>query len=151
VLREHGVTALDHIELIDEAMIAAQIGEMAGWRDMGIRMGERARTLAPRESGTLADSMEVRFQFGPDPKIMVGSTHAVSGGLNLMALMTLGTEPHDIPNAFGWGPTFGIGGRFSGKFHPGTKKNPWVMQSIQQIVHEMAGISLAAIGGQARD
>ncbi len=30
------------------------------------------------------------------------------------------TEPHDIPNAFGWGPQFGIGGRFEGKFHPGT-------------------------------
>jgi hypothetical protein len=30
------------------------------------------------------------------------------------------TRPHDIPNAFGWGPDFGIGGRFSGKFHPGT-------------------------------
>ena len=30
-----------------------------------------------------------------------------------------GSEPHDIPNAFGWGPNFGIGGRFDGKFHPG--------------------------------
>jgi hypothetical protein len=34
-----------------------------------------------------------------------------------------GTKPHDIPNAFGWGPTFGIGGRFEGKFHPGTRPN----------------------------
>lgn len=32
-----------------------------------------------------------------------------------------GTTPHDIPNAFGMGETFGIGGRFDGKFHPGSK------------------------------
>jgi len=30
-----------------------------------------------------------------------------------------GARPHDIPNAFGRGHTFGIGGRFQGKFHPG--------------------------------
>ena len=30
-----------------------------------------------------------------------------------------GSKAHDIPNAFGWGPTFGIGGRFGGFFHPG--------------------------------
>lgn len=31
-----------------------------------------------------------------------------------------GTTAHDIPNSFGYGPQFGIGGRFSGKFHPGS-------------------------------
>lgn len=34
-----------------------------------------------------------------------------------------GTRPHDIPNAFGKGKEFGIGGRFSGKFHPGSTKH----------------------------
>lgn len=34
-----------------------------------------------------------------------------------------GTEPHDIPNAFGRGEIFGIGGRFYGFFHPGSKKH----------------------------
>ena len=34
-----------------------------------------------------------------------------------------GSGPHDIPNAFGYGPTFGIGGRFDGKFHPGSTKH----------------------------
>jgi len=33
-----------------------------------------------------------------------------------------GAQAHDIPNAFGRGPRFGIGGRFNGKFHPGNKK-----------------------------
>ena len=34
-----------------------------------------------------------------------------------------GTRPHDIPNAFGKGFDFGIGGRFDGKFHPGSTKH----------------------------
>ena len=32
-----------------------------------------------------------------------------------------GTDPHDIPGAFGRPLPFGIGGRFDGKFHPGSK------------------------------
>jgi len=34
-----------------------------------------------------------------------------------------GSKPHDIPNAFGRGMTFGIGGRFDGKFHCGSTKH----------------------------
>lgn len=34
-----------------------------------------------------------------------------------------GTRPHDIPRAFGRPLPFGIGGRFSGKFHPGSTKH----------------------------
>ena len=34
-----------------------------------------------------------------------------------------GTGPHDIPRAFGKTLPFGIGGRFDGKFHPGSTKH----------------------------
>ena len=34
-----------------------------------------------------------------------------------------GTGPHDIPGAFGRPLPFGIGGRFDGKFHPGSHKH----------------------------
>lgn len=34
-----------------------------------------------------------------------------------------GTKPHDIPCAFGKEFPFGIGGRFDGKFHPGSSKH----------------------------
>ena len=34
-----------------------------------------------------------------------------------------GTSPHDIPCAFGREFPFGIGGRFEGKFHPGSIKH----------------------------
>lgn len=39
-----------------------------------------------------------------------------------------GTLPHDIPNAFGFGPNFGIGGRFDGKFHPGSTKHMYFIE-----------------------
>ena len=34
-----------------------------------------------------------------------------------------GTKEHDIPGAFGRAFPFGIGGRFNGKFHPGSIKH----------------------------
>lgn len=34
-----------------------------------------------------------------------------------------GTGPHNIPGAFGRKLPFGIGGRFDGKFHPGSTKH----------------------------
>lgn len=34
-----------------------------------------------------------------------------------------GTKPHDIPGAFGYPLPFGVGGRFGGKFHPGSAKH----------------------------
>ena len=34
-----------------------------------------------------------------------------------------GTTAHDIPGAFGKPLPFGIGGRFDGKFHPGSTKH----------------------------
>lgn len=34
-----------------------------------------------------------------------------------------GTGPHDIHGAFGKSAPFGIGGRFDGKFHPGSMKH----------------------------
>lgn len=34
-----------------------------------------------------------------------------------------GSKPHDIPRAFGRDLPFGIGGRFNGKFHPGSNKH----------------------------
>lgn len=47
-----------------------------------------------------------------------------------------GTDPHDIPRAFGRPLPFGIGGRFDGKFHPGSKKHVGFIKdkSVQTIV-----------------
>lgn len=40
-----------------------------------------------------------------------------------VASLEEGSVPHDIPNAFGKGENFGIGGNYDGKFHPGSTKH----------------------------
>lgn len=47
-----------------------------------------------------------------------------------------GTLPHDIPRAFGRPLPFGIGGRFEGKFHPGSFKHADFISenSIQEVL-----------------
>ena len=51
-----------------------------------------------------------------------------------------GTKPHDIPRAFGKPLPFGIGGRFDGKFHPGSTKHKGFIsnKSVNAIVNYIA-------------
>lgn len=51
-----------------------------------------------------------------------------------------GTSPHDIPRAFGRPLPFGIGGRFDGKFHPGSTKHKGFIsvKSVNAIVEYIA-------------
>lgn len=51
-----------------------------------------------------------------------------------------GTRPHDIPGAFGRAVPFGIGGRFDGKFHPGSTKHKGFIsvKSVNAIVDYIA-------------
>lgn len=53
-----------------------------------------------------------------------------------------GTKPHDIPGAFGHSLPFGIGGRFSGKFHPGSTKHQGFIKdkSVGAIVNYIADL-----------
>lgn len=48
-----------------------------------------------------------------------------------------GTKPHDIPGAFGKAFPFGIGGRFDGKFHPGSTKHKGFIgeKSVRAIIN----------------
>jgi hypothetical protein len=159
-----GPSVVERVTLLPDDQIAAVVGGMPGWRDMGIRMGERAKAIAPvskveqaagqfgpqQTGGHLKGSMEVRFQFGPDPKILIGSTHTVGEeGLSLFALIELGTEAHPIDQKPG-GPllhfvTHGHEVFTSHVNHPGTKKNPFAERAAQQIVHETAGIGLVSL------
>lgn len=52
-----------------------------------------------------------------------------------------GTGPHDIPGAFGYPPPFGIGGRFAGRFHPGSIKH---MGFISFRAYNLAGEVVAS-------
>lgn len=75
------------------------------------------RTGFLRDSGTYAMQMPSFFE---SAFACVKFDSAVAP--YIPALET-GSRPHDIPNAFGWGIKFGIGGRFDGKFHPGSMKH----------------------------
>lgn len=61
-----------------------------------------------------------------------------------------GTKPHDIPGAFGYPLPFGIGGRFEGKFHPGTKANPFNLRAWvgaeEVVLDELVGSLKGGLG-----
>lgn len=52
-----------------------------------------------------------------------------------------GTDPHDIPKAFGRPLPFGVGGRFNGRFHPGSRKHQGFIsnKSVNTIVSYISG------------
>lgn len=58
-----------------------------------------------------------------------------------------GTLPHDIPKAFGRPLPFGIGGRFDGKFHPGSFKH-WMF--IDKLTGECATRMAMLLGGKIK-
>lgn len=51
-----------------------------------------------------------------------------------------GTDPHNIPGAFGKPLPFGIGGRFNGKFHPGSYKHKGFIKdkAVNEIINYIA-------------
>lgn len=94
----------------------------------------RARAQAPRRTGCLQDSIVKRpiVEEGNTLSItVVSDTTSCSPTHTSYALFVHeGTAAHDIPNAFGWGPKFGIGGRFGGKFHPGNAANRYLTDNL---------------------
>ena len=57
-----------------------------------------------------------------------------------------GTQPHNIPGAFGRKLPFGIGGRFNGKFHPGSMKHKDFIKD--KCVHEISDYIATKYEGQ---
>ena len=57
-----------------------------------------------------------------------------------------GTSPHDIPRAFGRPLPFGIGGRFDGKFHPGSTKHQGFIS--EKCVNTIVEYILTIYGGR---
>ena len=54
-----------------------------------------------------------------------------------IAALEEGSKPHDIPRAFGRDFPFGLGGRFDGKFHPGSSKHKGFIgdKSVKAIIN----------------
>jgi hypothetical protein len=104
-------------------------------------MSQSFDTMTTTTGGRLKTSMGVKFMEGFDPRILVGSALTVGGGLNLMALNILGTDPHAIVGnpvlAFVW---HGEQVFFASVNHPGTQPNPFVQKAMREVVHSMGGI-----------
>jgi hypothetical protein len=90
---------------------------------------------APVVTGRLKANIVKRFTDAPPGDI------AIEVGIWTVPYaeyVVFGSEPHDIPNAFGWGPNVGIGGRFDGKFHPGNKPNPFMTDALGAVVDQLS-------------
>lgn len=127
---------------VPRAMLQAEIAEMPGWRAMGERILQHAKTLCPvsedtgdgeREGPHLKDTLEVRFITGADPRILVGS--AKKG--DVLTYVTEGTSAHEIVPVNASVLRFTSGGTvvFTQHVdHPGTTANPFVMQAIRETI-----------------
>jgi hypothetical protein len=108
------------------------------FRYMSVKATEvqvEAKKKANKKSGCMADSVVKRTFFGTPEGFEIHiqcDTRPCSPSRTAYAYyIHEGTKPHDIPNAFGWGPTFGIGGRFDGRFHPGYPGNPFLRDALK--------------------
>lgn len=155
--------SLDHLELKPDGDMRAYIGESAGWRNYGLRSAERARQLCPvgkgpelgvgvsgprQQGGGLKASMEVRFYFGIDAHIEIGSKLQTSGNnpVSLFALVELGTVAHTVygsPLAFV--PRGGVLIFRAWAKIPAHKANRFTEKAAQQILHEMSGLTLVTL------
>lgn len=159
------------VRMEPDSFIKTTIGEGAGWRDLGRRIHARDRQLAPvsskplgpdiqgpeEQGGALRDSLFLRYTFGGDPSIQIGSGHGVGdNNLNLLNLVENGTDAHTIApkgSANGGSDVLVFTSRKWGLVitpnpvhHPGTKANKFIERGMQQILHEAGGLTLVGIG-----
>ena len=105
-----------------------------------VKQGARARApvgVGTPHPGCLRDTILKRViedaEHGFAVMVISDTTPCSEDRISYSLFVHEGTVPHDIPNAFGYGPTFGIGGRFSGHFHPGNKPNPFLRDALALI------------------
>ena len=81
----------------------------------------------PYDTGHLARMACQGRAFGDDKFTITINTQKNKFGAPYAIPLNTGSVPHDIPNAFGvyerTGYPLGIGGRFDGKFHCGSRKH----------------------------
>lgn len=124
--------------IIDGAVLAEILRSPSGMvgrflTEAATRVQMDAKARAPRRTGCLQDSIVKRFETDGENMAVriVSDTSPCSPSHTSYSLFVHeGTSPHDIPGAFGYPPPFGIGGRFDGKFHPGTKAVPFLRDAL---------------------
>lgn len=112
-------------------------------RDGAYGIQHTAQSKAPKRTGALASSIEVRFE-GP-LKATIGPTAKYA------PFVVYGTRPHPIyPRKPGGVLVFQSHGEtvFTKKVnHPGTKANPFMHDATEEVLNEMAkNLGVAAVG-----
>jgi hypothetical protein len=139
---------------VPEPLIKAALADLSQWHVLGERMLAESRRECPvghntelgatygKEHGGehLRDSLEVRYEYGVDPRIMVGSK-MTRGDSNVSALGLIeeGTDAHSIDPKPGGVLRFTSGGQvvFAKHVeHPGTKKNAFVERAMRTVILE---------------
>lgn len=138
---------------VPDELIKSALSDLTEWRIVGERMLERAIATcpvgktddlgsAPTQSSnqTLKQSMEVRFQHGPDASIQVGSK-LTRGDQQLSALDLIesGTVAHPIATTNAKALRFTQGGSvvfYNNVQHPGTPANKFVEAAIRAVILE---------------
>lgn len=92
----------------------------------------KSQSWFPYKTGNLKYNATIGRQYDSNTFVI----HFDSTIAPYIASLEEGSSPHDIPNAFGKGREFGIGGRFDGKFHSGSNKHKGFIsdKSVKAIV-----------------
>ena len=139
-----------------QPILNAALADLGAWRVLGERMLARSRAKAPvgkqqdaadmknynkpHGGAHLRDSMELRFDYGIDPRILIGS-RMTRGEDNVSALGLIleGTDAHGIDPKNARSLRFSSGGQvvFAAHVnHPGTKENKFVQRAIREVILE---------------
>jgi hypothetical protein len=130
-------------------LIAAAVADLPAWPVLGERMLQVSKDKCPvgknedgSDSGALKESMELRLEYGLDPRIMIGSTRTLGdSGVSALGVVEYDTDPHPIDPVNAQALRFTSGGTvvFAAHVdHPGTKAQPFVEESIRAVILESA-------------
>jgi hypothetical protein len=125
--------------VLDGAKMAELLRSPTG--PVGIHMIERgeivkqaAKAKAPRRTGCLEETILKRVEENAETgfviRIVSDSSPCSPSRKSYSLFVHNGADPHDIPGAFGIPAPFGVGGRFSGRFHPGNRANPYLLNAL---------------------
>lgn len=117
-----------------QALLSSPTGPVGVYLiEQGEKVKLAAQARAPVRTGCLRDSIVKRFSEDATGLVITiqSDTSPCSPTRTSYSLFVHeGTDPHDIPGAFGIPAPFGIGGRFAGRFHPGTKAQPFLADAL---------------------
>ena len=134
--------------LLQEALTAGP-----GWRALGERCyaasvakcpvgkeQELGKDYGKPHSGVhLKDRMELRFETGVDPRILIGSTLTVNNDISLLGLVLQGTEAHTVTPVNAQALRFTAGGAVvfaQSADIPAHAPNPFVQKAMHEVCTE---------------